>query len=83
MSSRQSNDSTSSSGVSYPGALATAVTQKSIKYSQHLNDSLLVRNGAFNGHAVEVWADGAVFDTVSGSYLFPGRDYNPSDIQKR
>jgi hypothetical protein len=83
MSSRSSNDNTSASGVSYPTGISSATSIKNVKYSQHINDSTLVRNGAFNGHAVEVWADGAVFDTVTGSYLFPGRDYNPTDIQKR
>jgi len=83
MSSRQSNDSTSGSGVNYAASHSAAIVQKNIKYSQQVSDNVLQKNGAFNGHVVEVWADGSVWDTVSNVFLFPGRDYNPSDVQKR
>lgn len=59
------------------------MTQKDINYSQNIGTSLLQTRGAYNGHAVEIWADGAVFDTVSGAFLFPGRDYDPNDMQRR
>lgn len=89
MSSRQSTDTTSASGVNYTAGAASASTVPVVKNiiqtknSDFNTNSLLAKNGAFNGHAVEVWADGAVWDTVSSSYLFPGRDFNPGDIQRR
>lgn len=87
MSSRVTNpDNTSQSGVSYPsGSSSSGTTQKNIKISlddQRTRVSKLGVSGAFNGHAVEIYADGAVWDTSSGAYLFPGRDYNPSDLQR-
>jgi len=85
MSSRKSNDSTSNSGVSYPGGTGntSAQTVKGVSYSQMSDPNrLLLKNGAFNGHAVEVYADGAVYDTVSGVYLYPGKDFNPQDINR-
>lgn len=85
MSSRKSNDTTSSSGVSFPGgSSANSQTTKGVTYSQTSDsDRLLQKNGAFNGHAVEVYADGAVWDTVSGKYLFPGTDFNLQDINRK
>ena len=81
MAHRESNDNSSSSGVSYPAGVSGTV--KSIKYSQYSDPNrLLLKNGAYNGHAVEVFADGAVWDTVSNVYLFPFRDYNPHDLQR-
>ena len=83
MSSRKSNDTSSSSGASFPGG-SQSLTVKGVNYSQ-MSDSnrLLLTSGAFNGHAVEVYADGAVWDTVSNVYLYPGRDFNPQDINRR
>ena len=83
MSNRESQDNTSASGVSYPGASSAAMTQKGVKYSQHVSDNVLQKRGAFNGHPVQVFADGAVWDTVSNKYLFPGQDYDPNDVQRR
>lgn len=85
MSNRQNNDNSSASGVSYPGGSSSAAQSvKGVKYSQFSDGArLLLKNGAFNGHTVEVHADGAVYDTVSGIYLFPGRDYNPQDINRK
>jgi hypothetical protein len=85
MSSRKSNDNSSSSGVSFPGgSSAAASTVKGVNLSQQVDPNrLLLSQGAFNGHAVEVYADGAVWDTVSNVYLFPGRDFNPQDINRR
>lgn len=85
MAHRESNDGSSASGVSYPGGGASnAMTSKGVKYSQVFDaDRLLLKQGAFNGHAVEVFADGAVWDTVSNKYLFPGTDFNPQDLNRR
>jgi len=80
-----SPDTTSASGVSYPAGSASSSTLKSLKLSQDIGRSafsLLGKSGAFNGHAVEVWADGAVWDTVSNKYLYPGTDYNVHDVQR-
>lgn len=84
MAHRESSDTSSNSGVSYPaGSSSSAGTVKNVKYSQVVNPNLLLlKNGAYNGHAVEVFGDGAVWDTVSSVYLFPGRDYNPNDLQR-
>lgn len=85
MSSRKSTDNTSLTGVSFvAGSSASAMTQKDINYSQRVdNNNQLIRSGGFNGNAVEVWADNAVYDTVAGVFLFPGRDYNPADLQRK
>lgn len=61
------------------------LADKSISISKHdeaSRVSLLAKNGAFNGHAIEVWADGTVWDTVSSKALFPGRDFNFGDLQR-
>jgi hypothetical protein len=69
--------------VTYPaGSSTSAITVTNTSYSQVSNGSALLRNGAYNGHAVEVFGDGAVWDTVTGTYLFPFRDYNPLDLQR-
>jgi hypothetical protein len=85
MSSRKSNDSSSQSGVNYAtgGAVSSAVVQKNVSISQPSAGSLISLSGGFNGHAVEVWADGAVWDTVSNVFLFPGRDFNVGDLQRK
>jgi hypothetical protein len=80
MSSRESNDNSSNSGVSYAGGVASS---KGTKLSQRSDGSLLKASGAFNGHAVEIWADNTVWDTVSNVALFPGRDYNPGDLHRK
>jgi len=86
MSNRESSDSSSSSGVSYPaGSTSGAATQKGIKLSldeQKTRISKLGSSGAFNGHAVVIHADNAVWDSVSNKYLYPGTDYNPGDVQR-
>lgn len=86
MSSRKSNDNSSNSGVSYPGGSGNAAAQvvKGVNYSQ-MSDSnrLLLKQGGFNGNPVEVFADGAVWDTVLNRYLFPGTDYNPQDLNRK
>lgn len=83
MSSRKSTDTTSQSGVSWSPGNPNAMTQKDINYSQNIGSSKLQTRGSYSGNAVEVWADGAVYDTVAGVFLFPGRDYDPNDIQRR
>lgn len=83
MSSRKSNDTTSQNGVSFAAGNPSLSNAKNVNYSQRIDGSLLLNNGAFNGHAVEVWADGAVWDTVSNKFLFPGTDFNPGDLQRR
>ncbi len=83
MASRKSNDNTSSTGVSFPGG-SQSLTVKGVNYSQFVDQNrALTRSGGFSGNAVEVYADGAVWDIVAGAYLFPGRDFNPSDINRR
>lgn len=80
---KNSSDSLSQNGVSFAaGSSSSANQQRDINYSQTVNNSKLVTGGAYNGHAVEVWADGSVWDTVSSAFLFPGRDYNPLDLQR-
>lgn len=69
MSHRQSSNS--SGGITYPAGNSSQPVTQNVYYSQTSSNIK-----AFNGHAVEVFADGAVWDTVSGVYLFPGRDYN-------
>lgn len=84
MSSRKnSSDQSSQNGVSFAAGNPSLPNSKNVNYSQTINDSKLATGTAFNGHAVEVWGDNAVFDTVSGTFLFPGRDYNPGDLQKK
>jgi hypothetical protein len=90
MASREnSSDSLSFTGKSYPAGTAAATPASTVRnISISKNDdatrtSVLGKNGAFNGHAIEVHADGAVWDTVSSAYLFPGRDYNPGDFQRK
>lgn len=86
MANREQSDSTSASGVSYPAGSAGATgNQKGIKLS--LNDtqtriSKLGVSGAFNGHSVIIHADGAVWDSSSSVYLYPGKDFNPGDVQR-
>lgn len=85
MANRETSDSTSQSGVSYPAGSATSGSVKNIKISvddQKTRVSKLGSGGAFNGHAVIIHADNAVWDSVSNVYLYPGRDYNPGDIQR-
>ena len=58
--------------MKYPaGNSGVATDTANVYYSQ---TSKIV--AAFNGHAVEVYADNSVWDTVAGAYLYPGRDYN-------
>lgn len=85
MSHRESNDTSSTSGVSYPaGSSTSATTVKGTKLSQFVDSNRkLQSSGGFNGNPVEVFADGSVWDTVNNVYLFPGRDYNPQDVNKR
>jgi hypothetical protein len=85
MSSRKSNNGKSSSGVSYAaGSTTGAADNLNVFYSQEIDPSrLLLKNGGFNGNPVEVYADGAVWDTVANAYLFPGRDFNPQDINRK
>lgn len=70
MSHRQSSDTLGR--VQYPAGNSVLPNTQGVYYSQ--TSTKIV---AFNGHAVEVFADNAVYDTVSGAYLFPGRDFNP------
>jgi len=85
MASRESTDATSASGKSYPAGSASSGNIKGIVLSKDYNASTkskLGSGGAFNGHAVEIFADGAVWDTVSSKYLMPGTDFNPGDMQR-
>lgn len=83
MASRKSNDTTSQNGVSFAAGNPSLPNSKNVNYSQHISENSLQKSGAFNGHAVEIWADGAVWDTVSNKFLFPGTDYNPGDLQRK
>lgn len=86
MSSRITNpDNTSQSGVSFTAGSASSGQVKNINLSKddgRSRSSKLGSAGAFNGHAVEIWADGAVWDTVSSKYLLPGTDFNPQDVNR-
>lgn len=86
MSSRKNaSDSASQNGVSFAaGSSSSALQQRDVNYSQTVDSGrLVVKSGGFNGNAVEVWADNSVYDTVAGVFLFPGRDYNPGDLQRK
>ena len=91
MASRESSVVTAVSGTNktYPaGSAASTANRTVINISQSKDfsastNSKLANGGSFNGHAVEVYADGAVWDTVNNAYLFPGRDYNPGDVQRK
>jgi len=84
MASRESSDTTSQTGVSYPGGpSSTSVTQKNIKLSKNLEYSTNISAKVFNGHLCEVHCDNAVWDTVNSAYLFPGKDFNPGDLQRK
>lgn len=83
MSTRKSSDSTSQNGVGFQAGSGSTQTVRNVNYSQQFTDSVLIKNGAFNGHTVEVWADNSVYDTVTGAFLFPGRDYNVADLHRR
>lgn len=85
MANRESSDSTSQTGVSYPAGSAGGGNQKDIKLSIDDNatrKSKLGAGGAFNGHPVIIHADGAVWDSTSSVYLYPGKDFNPGDVQR-
>lgn len=86
MSNRETSDSTSQSGVSYPaGSAGVSGNVKNVKISlddSRSRTSKLATAGAFNGHAVIIHADGAVWDSVSNVYLYPGKDFNPGDVQR-
>jgi hypothetical protein len=80
MSSRQSSDPTSSSGVSYASPTGTVV--KGIELSQSTDagtNSWLARHWP---NPIQVWADGSVFDTVTGKFLLSGRDFQFTDLQR-
>ena len=78
MSSRKNgSDSASQNGVSFAAGNPALSNSKNVNYSQFSNNKLATAT-AYNGHAVEVWSDGAVYDTVSGAFLFPFRDYDPN-----
>jgi len=86
MASRESVDSTSTSGKSYPAGTAAATpvsTVKGISQSKNMLASTVSKAAALATNPIEVFADGAVWDTVAGVYLFPGRDYNPGDLQRK
>jgi len=70
MSHRQSTDP--SGTIQYVPGVSSLPQVKGVYYNQNFSSKVV----PFNGHAVEVYADGAVWDTVSSVYLFPGRDYN-------
>ena len=84
MSSRKTSpDTSSSSGVSFAAGSGSSGQVKSVNISLSDNATRLSKAAtAFNGHAVEIWADNAVWDTVSNKYLYPGVDYNPGDLQR-
>jgi hypothetical protein len=70
MSHRQSTDA--SGAVQYPPGVSALPNVKGVYYNQNYSSKVV----AFNGHTVEVYADGAVWDTVSNAYLYPGKDFN-------
>jgi hypothetical protein len=86
MSNRETSDTSSQSGVSYPAGTAGASGNvKNVKISlddQKTRLSKLGSSGAFNGHAVIIHADYSVWDSTSNKYLYPGVDYNVGDLQR-
>lgn len=88
MASRESSVLISVSGTfkTYPaGVAATSAnnTLKNVSISLDPVKSAQLSAKTFNGHTVEVYADGAVWDTVSNKYLQPGVDFNPHDSQRK
>ena len=85
MSSRQSNDNSSASGVSYAAGTAspagTLAKDISLSKSQDAStNSVLARRWP---NALEVWADNSVYDVVTGTFLQPGRDFLIGELQRR
>ena len=82
MATRQSIDASSQNGISFADGDADdpVVVVKNVFISKRTQPNRIATNGVFSGHVVEVWADGAVFDTVTGKFLFPGRDFNFGDL---
>jgi hypothetical protein len=85
MSSRQSTDTISASGLSYnAGNASTAGTVvRNIalsKGSEASTSSVLAKRWP---NPIEVWSDGAVFDTVTGKFLMPGTDFTVGELQRR
>ena len=85
MSSRQSTDNTSASGLSYNAGNASpaGTLAKNIALSKSQDassNSVLARRWP---NPLEVWADGSVFDTVTSTYLQPGRDFTIGEVQRR
>ena len=85
MSSRQSSDSTSASGLSYnagnaspAGTLAKDITLS--KSQDASSNSVLAKRWP---NPIEVWGDGGVFDTVTAKFLMPGTDFTVGELQKR
>jgi hypothetical protein len=83
MSSRQSQDNTSASGVSYAAGSAAGTPVRNIRESVSSDastNSVLARRWPT---PLEVWADNSVFDTVTGLYLQPGKDFLIGELQRR
>jgi hypothetical protein len=84
MSSRQNSDQTSASGVSYSaGTAANGVAVRNITESRSQDaatNSVLAKRWP---NLLEVWADGSVFDTVTSTYLQPGKDFLIAELQRR
>ncbi len=83
MSSRQSQDSTSASGVSYAAGSAAGTPVRNIRESvssDASSNSVLAKRWP---NPIEVWADGSVFDTVTSQYLQPSRDFTIGELQRR
>jgi hypothetical protein len=85
MSTRQSSDNSSASGVSYAagtaspaGTLAKNLTLS--KSAEASTTSVLAKRWP---NPIEVWADGSVYDTLTGLYLQPSKDFTIGELQRR
>ena len=85
MSSRQSIDNSSASGVSYAAGAASPVgtLAKDIALSKSQDAALNSVLAKRWPNPIEVWADGSVYDTVTGLYLQPSKDYTIGELQRR
>jgi hypothetical protein len=64
--------------------MSNRTTPNNVSMSRHKaaeSSKLVAATGATAGQ-YEIQADFAVWDNVNNKYLFPGRDYNPGDLQR-
>jgi hypothetical protein len=89
MSSRQSNDTTSGSGVKYSATENTSsMPTKNVSYSGGVVQSTALRGlvgTTIRGQVVgplEHWADGTIWDTTNNRSLSSGSDFDPAILHR-